>query len=90
MRILIGLFIVLVGLYEAPIASAEDDFCWRQTEGRGVGSIPRNCEPDWENKGLKCYANPKQLSTTALYPNPIDLTRHFTPIPLILMQNEFR
>lgn len=39
----------------ASTASAEDEFCWRDTYGRGVGSVPLSCGPGEELIGLLCY-----------------------------------
>jgi hypothetical protein len=34
---------------------AEDEVCWRETEGRGIATIPRQCDLVEERKMLTCY-----------------------------------
>jgi len=36
-------------------AGARADYCWRQTETRGVGTIPTACEPGQQHDGALCY-----------------------------------
>jgi hypothetical protein len=36
---------------------AENEFCWRDSYGRGVGTIPENCAPGQKRIGLLCYQN---------------------------------
>jgi len=31
------------------------DFCWKDTYGRGVGTIPGTCDSDEDKIGLLCY-----------------------------------
>lgn len=42
-------------LFVASAAQAEDNFCWRDTYGRGVGQVPENCPAGMERVGLFCY-----------------------------------
>lgn len=37
-------------------ASEAGIFCWRDSYGRGVGTIPENCAPGQDRIGLLCYA----------------------------------
>ena len=46
----LGSFLVL-----APTVSAE--FCWRESYGRGVGTIPTRCGPGQENQAGLCYGS---------------------------------
>jgi hypothetical protein len=39
------------------LPSAENVFCWRDSYGRGVGTIPETCAPGQERIGLLCYQN---------------------------------
>ncbi|HEX4951397.1 MAG TPA: hypothetical protein VFZ34_32365 [Blastocatellia bacterium] len=47
--ILALLFIVL------PSFAQEQDFCWKDTSTRGVGTVPQACEAGRERIGLLCY-----------------------------------
>ncbi len=47
-----GLLVLLLG----PPAFAEREFCWRDTETRGVGKIPTACQEGRERIGLLCYS----------------------------------
>jgi hypothetical protein len=37
--------------------AAHADFCWKQTEPRGVGTIPKGCPAGQENNSALCYTN---------------------------------
>jgi hypothetical protein len=40
--------------------SKNENFCWKWSEGRGVGTVPGYCDPDTQVKsGLLCYPKPK-------------------------------
>lgn len=41
----------------ATFAQQEKEFCWRDSYGRGVGTIPLTCAPGQEKVGLLCYTN---------------------------------
>jgi len=48
--------LVTVFALSVPIVStAEDDICWRETNPRGTGTIPRQCDLVEERKVLTCY-----------------------------------
>jgi hypothetical protein len=36
------------------------DSCWKNTNGRGVGTIPSTCPPGFEMNGLLCYPTCKE------------------------------
>src|SRR5262249_14408560 len=36
-------------------ASRAQDFCWKDSYGRGVGNVPTSCAPGQEMRGLLCY-----------------------------------
>ena len=60
--------ILLIGSYEAV---AGLDYCWKTTEGRGVGTIPTKCSADQDTQGkapfFTCYKKcPKGYDSTAL------------------------
>ena len=44
------LFLIL-SLSNAQLA----EFCWKDTYGRGVGTIPGSCDSDEDKIGLLCY-----------------------------------
>jgi hypothetical protein len=39
----------------ATAAAADADFCWKDSYGRGVGTIPQSCTGTQERLGLLCY-----------------------------------
>lgn len=39
-----------------PSASESAEFCWKDSYGRGVGTIPEDCPPGRERIGLFCYS----------------------------------
>ena len=45
-----------VALHEIRPRERPDDLCWRDSYGRGVGTIPTDC-PGEEKDGLLCYPN---------------------------------
>lgn len=56
--LIIRLTTVFVLLFNVFLASAhaETEFCWRDSYGRGVGSVPLTCGPGQELIGLLCYS----------------------------------
>ena len=49
---------LLLTLMAAPEAHSDDDareFCWRDSQTRGVGTVPMSCNPGYERIGLFCY-----------------------------------
>jgi hypothetical protein len=40
----------------APPAFAGDDYCWKASYGRGVGTVPDACAADRDRIGLLCYS----------------------------------
>ena len=38
-----------------PAWAAGADFCWKDSYGRGAGTVPQACAPDQERVGLLCY-----------------------------------
>lgn len=40
----------------APAWGADSDFCWKDSYGRGVGTVPQSCEPGRDRIGLLCYS----------------------------------
>jgi hypothetical protein len=40
-----------------PALAAESEFCWKDSYGRGVGTVPSSCEPGHQRLGLLCYSN---------------------------------
>jgi hypothetical protein len=58
-RLLINSLVVLaITVLTALTASpgfAENEFCWRDTETRGVGTVPAACQEGRERIGLLCY-----------------------------------
>lgn len=50
------LAITLILTLTGPPAFADDDFCWKDSYGRGVGTVPRSCAPGREMIGLLCYS----------------------------------
>ena len=52
-RLLVAIFLsVLI----ATPGFAEPQFCWKELDGRGVGTIPTGCAPGQEMIGALCYA----------------------------------
>jgi|GEM_PF-2671060 len=47
---------LLVGFPIAPAQADDPEFCWKDTYGRGVGTIPDACGPGREKIGLLCYS----------------------------------
>ena len=37
-------------------AAAQPEFCWKDSYGRGVGTLPSQCLPEKEQIGLLCYS----------------------------------
>jgi hypothetical protein len=52
-------FMLAAILLLSPISSfgQEPEFCWRDSYGRGVGTIPQGCAPGQQRIGLLCYPN---------------------------------
>ncbi len=42
-------------IFAAGGSAVEKDFCWRDSYGRGVGTVPQACAPDRDRIGLLCY-----------------------------------
>lgn len=52
------LLAVFVALSATPSYAAADDareFCWKDSYGRGVGTVPKACKPGYDRIGLLCY-----------------------------------
>lgn len=47
-------FLVLTALTASP-SFAEAEFCWKDSYGRGVGTIPESCAAGQDRIGLLCY-----------------------------------
>jgi hypothetical protein len=39
------------------LAQPKPEFCWKDSYGRGVGTVPTSCAPGQERLGLLCYSN---------------------------------
>lgn len=53
------------GLTKLKAGSNPESFCWKWSEGRGVGTVPGYCDPQTQIKsGLLCYPKPKPGYTT--------------------------
>jgi hypothetical protein len=48
--------LIIASLLIASPGFAEPEFCWRDTETRGVGKIPSACQEGRERIGLLCYS----------------------------------
>ena len=46
---------LLAGLWIAMPVIGEDNYCWKDSYGRGVGTIPSDCGFSEEKQGLLCY-----------------------------------
>ena len=46
---------LLVVCFFNVLVVADDDICWRQSYGRGVGTIPDTCNNGTQKDGLLCY-----------------------------------
>ena len=49
---------VFVALSATPSYAAADDgkeFCWKDSHGRGVGTVPKKCASGKDRIGLLCY-----------------------------------
>ncbi len=51
----LAVFIAAVALVVAVGSNAADDFCWKDSYGRGVGTIPTDCTGGKENQAGLCY-----------------------------------
>lgn len=51
-----GFVLTLATVLAGPNASADNDFCWKDSYGRGVGTVPAACSPGRERIGLLCYS----------------------------------
>ena len=51
----LAVFIAVVALVVAVGSNAADDFCWKDSYGRGVGTIPTTCTDGKENQAGLCY-----------------------------------
>jgi len=51
------LAVVVLAAIIAPPSAAGPEFCWKDSYGRGVGTIPLSCAPGQERLGLLCYDN---------------------------------
>lgn len=49
------LFTIVLAVLTTAAAAQEHQFCWRDSYGRGVGTIPGSCSGDMEKVGLLCY-----------------------------------
>tara|TARA_R110002072_G_scaffold33205_19_gene100611 strand:+ start:7498 stop:7740 length:243 start_codon:yes stop_codon:yes gene_type:complete len=52
------LLAVFVTLSATPSQAATDDgkeFCWKDSYGRGVGTVPQKCKSGYDRIGLLCY-----------------------------------
>jgi hypothetical protein len=50
------LFFVVLGTINITTSWAQDaTFCWRDTDARGVGKVPKICSPGQKRIGLLCY-----------------------------------
>ena len=49
----------LMMLSVQPAYAADDgkDFCWKDSYGRGVGTVPKKCARGYQRIGLLCYRN---------------------------------
>ena len=52
---LIGFLLSLGFTIGVPTAAQAQDFCWKDSYGRGVGTIPKACKHDEDRIGLLCY-----------------------------------
>lgn len=53
-----GILVVMVlTVLTASRGLAEAEFCWKDSYGRGVGTVPTSCAPGQEMRGLLCYDN---------------------------------
>lgn len=48
---------VLTVLAAPPSFAQQPEFCWKDSYGRGVGTVPTSCAPGQEMRGLLCYDN---------------------------------
>ena len=56
LRLLIcGLAVMVLTALTASPGFAEDEFCWRDSYGRGVGTVPKACQEGRDRIGLLCY-----------------------------------
>ncbi len=53
-----GILLLILGSTSS--AFAQGDVCWRDSYGRGVGTIPGNCEMHQDKSGLLCYPKCKK------------------------------
>lgn len=48
-------YIILVVLFFSVSSASEATFCWKDSNGRGVGRVPSSCSSDRDKIGLLCY-----------------------------------
>ncbi len=51
----IAILMSLAAFQVNPLMRWLDVFCWRDTNGRGVGKVPKACRPGEQRIGLLCY-----------------------------------
>jgi hypothetical protein len=55
--LLLATAVVAATLLIVSTGFAEQEFCWRDSETRGVGKVPSACQAGREHIGLLCYSN---------------------------------
>lgn len=51
-----GLLAMWLAAWAMPALAAESEFCWKDSYGRGVGTVPQSCDANSERLGLLCYS----------------------------------
>jgi len=56
--VLFSLIIATMFLFSSSVSNAASgaEFCWKNSYGRGVGSVPLSCPAGTEKRGLLCYS----------------------------------
>lgn len=52
----LGAWVILMWAALVSPAWADNEFCWKDSYGRGVGTVPQACPPGQERIGLLCYS----------------------------------
>jgi hypothetical protein len=51
------LAVTVLTVLAPPSLAQQPEFCWKDSYGRGVGTVPTSCAPGQERLGLLCYNN---------------------------------